>query len=205
MENTQSHQGQVQNLSASATANIFANLTGPDRGVLVLGILFLIVFIASLGFLSVSSNVLGSIGACVGLGGLIILLIYWIIISKSYHFDTPLSSLSIAKDTIHIETPVRDPKHLILLMRETIQNRKPLPPPNGKILDGLPSQSDSIEQYSEDEKIKVLQEMKKAHQEQEHDFLQKMKDIENELLDVKLIEDTESMTQGQDDISKNKG
>jgi hypothetical protein len=203
MKKTQSYQTQSQNLSASVKASIFANLTGPDRGVLVLGILFLIVFLSSLSFLSISNNMLACIGVYVGLGGLVILLIYWLIISRSYHFDTPLSSISIRNDTISIETPVRDTKNLILLMREAIQNRKPLPPPEGKILDGLPSVADSIKKYSEEEKNLVHQEMRTTHEKQEQEFLLKIEDIQKKILKIELTGgDAEQIVQRQDDIPK---
>ena len=178
------------------TAKIRAVLRGPERGILVLGILFLLVFLFSISIDAWSPGLLTKVGGYVGLVALITLLVYWFFGGKGSEApEMAMTTISATPQELSISTPSRDPLQLLRLITEIIHNRQPLPAPHGSVKDRTPESAAALEEYSAKEREQVLE---RFNQELESHDKQVMDQIrETEQLLPSKTEDEESIPGAQ--------
>ncbi len=163
---------------ASVTAQIDAALRGTERGLLVLGVLFLLLFLGSLSSMLLQPTWAGYAGAGTGLLGLSCLLIqWWRMGERAYHHDAPSTSLAVSNELVRITTPLITLQEKVTLVREIIHNRKPLPPPHGAAEGREPRDADKLRAYSNDERKRIAQELQEGLKRHDAQLVQDLQKI----------------------------
>lgn len=168
-------------LQAGITAKIEALLRGPERGILILGTLFLIIFLSSLIAETSKSTIFAEIGIITGLGGLVSILIYWLFWGHSYQTEGPLTTIVASGKELSITAPTYGQKELISLLREVIQNRQSLPPPYGAVTNGKPQEQEGLSKYSEEKKDQISKEFYEKIKQHDQQVFSQLKEIEGKL------------------------
>jgi len=188
--------GQAPIVQAGVTAKIRAVLQGPERGILVLGILFLLVFLFSISIDAVNPGLLTKVGGYVGLGALIALLMYWFFGGKGSEApEMAMTTVSATPQEWSVSTPSRDSHQVLTLIREMLHNRQPLPAPHGSVKDRTPETAAALKEYSEEEREQVLESLNQELESHDKQVMDQIRETEK-LLPSKT-EDEESIPGAQ--------
>jgi hypothetical protein len=146
-------------IAARVTATVHAPLGSPERGLLVVGILFAGIFVSSLWRVDKSPwAILGIVGGFVGLAAI---LIVWLRDGRRFgQVGVPLA-LSQTGQVTTFTTEVEPSRTIEVLaaIREFVQNRQPLPDPHGKV-EGDPANQKSLSPYTDTERGDVGKELR---------------------------------------------
>jgi hypothetical protein len=164
----------MEPLSASfkgeAKATMLAKLQLPERGVLVLGVFFVIVFGLSLWSFSVRPSSEARVCMGVALMALIVLGGFWFSLSRSTP-DPQLSPTIVQSATtgVAVTTPVvKTPEQLLGLIREVVRPNKVPPRPYGYVdADKPPTDAGALHIYTPEEVEKDLLETRARIDDQE--------------------------------------
>lgn len=184
-------------LQARATARIEAILRGPERGMLILGILFLIVFLSSLSFVSWLPTPWAKFGMVIGLVGLLVLLCKWCQHRPdSYPIEGPPLIFNASEKGVTASVPVRDPAQMMALVREALQNRQPPVAPHGAVDKGRPETPDALREYSIEERERLLHELHEGVTRHDQDLINQLREIEKRLPRSAIPDNVELPVQG---------
>lgn len=155
----------------SVKAKVDAPLRGSERGLLVLGMLFLLLFLGSLSTIAMVKPTLpGYAGTGIGLLGLVGLLIqWWRMGERAYQHDAASTNLIVSEQSVQIVTPLLTLQEKVTLVREIIHNRKRLPAPHGK--------SDNLQVYSDDERRRIVEEIQEGLKQHDAQILRNLQKI----------------------------
>jgi len=168
--------GDDKQLQASAKADISAVLKGPERGLLVLGVIFLLVFALSL---TAGGTLLGYAGGGVSLLGLVALLARWLMSARdAYSHDQPLTTIQTPSVTVTAQ--VSDPSERLTMLREVLQNRGPIPEPHGAVV-GNASDPGALRAYTPAEKDTVVNELTEAAKRHDRTVIEQLMQAEKQL------------------------
>ena len=145
--------GDDKPFQVAAKADISAALKGPERGQLVLGVLFVLVFALSP---TAGGTLLGCAGGGVSLLGLVVLLIRWVLTPNAYAHDQPLTTILTPEVTVSAQ--VSNAAERLNLLKEILHNRGPIPEPHG-IVTGGAHEPGALRAYTPTERGKVVQKL----------------------------------------------
>ena len=178
-------------VQARISTIIGAVLRGPEKGILVLGIIFLSLTVASFVFEGSRPSPLGKAGVAVGLLGLLALLYgWWRLAESSGSSEGPTTTISVSDKDATIIAPVRAPEESIHLLREMIQHRRPPTEPYGEVTGAGPSDSGGLRVLSSEERRRAVEDLAKEIDRRDKDLLSELKRIE-ELVCAKAIGEEE--------------
>lgn len=146
---------QSRGLEARLIATVQAILGGPERGLFVLGLLFVVVFAFSLW--NVAAIPAAIYGVWVGLGGLVALFLTWLFNPRRFgQSHVPITYAQNQHGTVSVATEGTPDRAFEFLarVREAAQNIKPLPNPHGKV-EGDPRDTRNLRTYSPAEQEEV--------------------------------------------------
>jgi|SRR2546426_6454125 len=140
-----------QPITARVTATLHAPLGGPERGLLVVGILFAAVFVSSLWRVDKSAwAIVGIVGGFLGLAAI---LFVWLRDGRRFgQVGVPFALAQTGQGTT-VTTEVEPSRAIEALtaIREIVQNRQPLPDPHGKV-EGDPANEQALSPYTDAER-----------------------------------------------------
>ena len=161
------------------TAKIRAVLQGPERGILVFGTFFFLLFLSSSFIDAWSSGLLTKVGGYVGLSGLIALLVYWFFGGKGSEApEMAMTTISATPDELLVSTPSSDPVQVFKVMREVIDNRQALPAPHGSVKGRTPEKTGALEAYSGKEREQVLEKLNKELESHDKQVMDQIRAVE---------------------------
>ncbi len=135
-------------LQARLTAKISAPLRSPERGLLVLGGILAAIFGFSLWRVNVTLWAIA--GIIVGLGGLVTLLVAWLLDSRRFGIVGVPVVVAETEQGVTLTTEMEPSRALaaIAVLRDVVQNRQALPNPHGSVT-GEPADQHLLRPYSE--------------------------------------------------------
>ena len=155
--------GDEPETSLTARADVSAKLSRPERGILVLGIIFLIIVLAGLGANAIRESLIGEVCVGVGLFALLALLVCWFVLARNPPDpDLPPTTVSLtsqAGQSLALSTP-RDIGAILQIIREVLHQRADLPPPHGSIPpNASPAEVERLKRYTPEECVRAAEEI----------------------------------------------
>lgn len=139
-------------VGAHASADVGGVIHSFEQSQIILCVTFLILFLASIGLKVLLTSVWTDIGAGIGLLGLLFVLIFWLAKGKPTADQDKPASVSVTDGNKTISARNIDPKEAVFALREVIQNRRILPPPDGEVISIDGENPIQVRSYSDEEK-----------------------------------------------------
>jgi hypothetical protein len=175
-----SHKPALQ-AGVSAKADFNARLEGIvhsfEQNQIAFCVSFLVLFFGSIASKILVETIWSDVGAAIGAGGLLVQMGLWLIRGKRTEDQHERASLIVASADRVVHARDIDPREVVLAMRELVQDRKPLPSPDGTYSPPAGNEGERHHPYSAEEQRSFMERFAaeiKAHDERLLDGLQQM-------------------------------
>lgn len=168
-------------VSLSATARAAAQVGGIIRSFeqsqVIFCVTFLILFLASIGLKAITETVWTDIGAGIGLLGLMLPLLWWLLRGKPTKDQNRPASVTVIDGDKMISARDIDSKEAVLEFRNLIQNRQILPPPHGEVIATTGTQPTEVRIYTEEERRRISEQLAAGMREHDQKLLAQLEEL----------------------------
>jgi hypothetical protein len=83
-----------------------------------------------------------------------------------------------------LQTPIHDFSQKIILLREIVQNRNPIPIPHGAVTTGRPQDQESLHEYSDEERSKEMQNLRDELIKHDKKIINELREVEEKIIEL---------------------
>lgn len=159
--------------SVAAKAGVQARVQGIlhsfEQNQIAFSVSFLVLFFGSLSLKALVDTAWTDAGAAIGACGLALQFVAWLFRGRATEDQRGAASVAVASPGRVIYARDIDPRELMLAMREVIQERKPLPPPEGAYAPAEAGRAEENRRYTSEEQNRITRQIAddlRAHDEQ---------------------------------------